>query len=104
MTSARWVRRLGRTPVPVLTRVANTDALRLNGPTNSEGESRRLLEDYRRPVQTQAMLARELGLSPAARLSIKATSTHVALDVVGRMSETAEVESADDGAGGEDDG
>jgi len=46
-------------------------ALRDSEIVNGRGESKRLLTDYRRLVQTQHSLANSLGLSPAARMAIK---------------------------------
>jgi len=60
-------------------------ALRESELTNKEGESKRLLDDYRRLVALQIVVARELGLSPAARMAIKASSTTAALDLVGQL-------------------
>lgn len=60
-------------------------ALRDSEIVNGKGESKRLLTDYRRLVQTQLALANALGLSPAARMAIKASSTTAALDLVGQL-------------------
>jgi hypothetical protein len=53
-------------------------ALRTMGVINAEGDARRLLDDYRKLRQTQAVYARELGMTPAARMAIKATGTRAA--------------------------
>jgi hypothetical protein len=69
-------------------------ALRAMGVLNKEGEGRRLLDDYRKLRQTQAVLARELGMTPAARIAIKANGTKAAVDLVAAMAagpEDAEV-------------
>jgi hypothetical protein len=48
---------------------------------NQEDEPRRLLADYRQLRQAQLAFARELGMTPAARMNLRATNAHVALDV-----------------------
>ena len=55
--------------------------LRAMGVVNGKGESRRLLDDYRKLRQTQAVFARELGMTPAARMALKASGTRAALDL-----------------------
>ncbi len=60
-------------------------ALKASELTNDKGESRRLLTDYRRLVQTQLALGNALGLTPAARMQIKASCTTAALDLVGQF-------------------
>ena len=69
-------------------------ALRGFGVLNREGEARRLLDDYRKLRQTQVVLARELGMTPAARMAIRANGTKAALDLAAAMAkaEDAEVE------------
>jgi hypothetical protein len=64
-------------------------ALRNGELLNDKGESRRLLSDYRQLVMAQTAVARELGLSPAARMAIKANSTSAALDLVGEFAKDA---------------
>jgi hypothetical protein len=64
--------------------------LRVMGIVNNEGEGRRLLADYRQLRQAQAMWARELGLTPAARMSIKAGRAGAALDLVAQMARAEE--------------
>jgi hypothetical protein len=59
--------------------------LRARTLANDEGRSRRLLDDYRRLVALSIVAARELGLSPAARMAIKANSANAALDLVGQF-------------------
>lgn len=46
-----------------------------NGVTNSEGEPRRLLTELRQLRQLQLAYERDLGMTPAAKVSIKASST-----------------------------
>ena len=48
-----------------------------------------MLSDYRQLVLAQTAVARELGLSPAARMAIKANSTNAALDLVGEFARDA---------------
>jgi len=60
-------------------------ALRENAITNDRGEVRRLLDDYRKLAQLQVLIARELGLTPAARQVLKANSANAALDLVGQF-------------------
>ena len=60
--------------------------LRDGGYTNAEGESRRLLTDYRQLVLAQFALARELGLSPAARKALRANGTKDVFDLPSAMS------------------
>jgi hypothetical protein len=56
-------------------------ALASMGVLNRQGEARRLLSEYRQLRATQVMLARELGLTPAARIALKATGTHTPFDL-----------------------
>jgi hypothetical protein len=55
--------------------------LRDDGLFNVEGDGRRLLDDYRRLRATQLLFSRELGLTPAARLAIKAGSKDEPVDL-----------------------
>jgi hypothetical protein len=55
--------------------------LRRDGLLNQDQEPRRLLSDVRCLMQTQLMYARELGMTPLARLQIKANQTTAALDI-----------------------
>lgn len=70
-------------------------ALRESGPTNADGEGRRLLNDYRMLVLAQNIIGRELGLSPAARMALKASGTNAALDLVAEFARTDEGEKID---------
>jgi hypothetical protein len=70
-------------------------ALRGFGVLNREGETRRLLDDYRKLRQTQVVVARELGMTPAARMAIKASGTKVALDLAAAMA-AEEIEPQDE--------
>ena len=60
-------------------------ALASMGVLNRQGEARRLLSEYRQLRATQVMLARELGLTPAARMALKATGTHAPFDLPAEM-------------------
>jgi hypothetical protein len=55
--------------------------LRAMHPVIPDGEARRLLDDYRKLRQTQAVFARELGMTPASRMALKASGTSAALDL-----------------------
>jgi hypothetical protein len=55
-------------------------ALRSYGVVNPSGEARRLLDDYRKLRLAQAIFARELGMTPAARMAIKANSGRAPYD------------------------
>ena len=59
--------------------------LRAGGVFNQKGEARRLLTDYRQLRQAQLGFARELGMTPAARMAIKATGTRAAFDLAAQM-------------------
>jgi hypothetical protein len=71
-------------------------ALRGFGVLNREGEARRLLDDYRKLRQTQVVLARELGMTPAARMAIKANGTKAALDLAAAMATAEDTEIEED--------
>jgi hypothetical protein len=68
--------------------------LKRGGVLNKDGEERRLLNDYRGLRQTQLSYERELGMTPAARLAIKADGTRAALDLVAAMN-SSEVKNDD---------
>jgi len=53
------------------------------GPMNGQAEPRRLLGEWRQLQQAQLAYARELGMTPAARMAIKASGTSAALDLAG---------------------
>jgi hypothetical protein len=55
--------------------------LRTIGIINGKGDPRRLQSDFRQLRQAQLAYARELGMTPAARMAIKATGTHAAPDL-----------------------
>jgi hypothetical protein len=67
--------------------------LRTMGVINQQMEPRRLLSEYRQLRQAQLAYARELGMTPAARMVIRATGTRTAFDLAGQM---ARVDSDDD--------
>jgi hypothetical protein len=60
-------------------------ALRSYGAVNPNGEARRLLDDYRKLRLAQAVFARELGMTPAARMAIKASGKRAPFDLPGAM-------------------
>jgi hypothetical protein len=62
------------------------------GLLNAEREPRRLLTDYRQLRQVQLSYERELGMTPAARMAIKASGTRAALDLVAAMAKPEETE------------
>ena len=68
---------------------------------NKEGEPRRLLTDFRQLRQAQLAYERELGMTPAARMSIRANGTRAALDLAAQLAETDET-SEEVGSDGED--
>lgn len=59
--------------------------LEKNGLLNANGDPRRLFTDLLRLRQVQVTYARELGMTPAARVALKAHAADVALDIVGRF-------------------
>jgi hypothetical protein len=74
-------------------------ALRVSELTNKDGQSKRLLDDYRKLVQVQASLAMQLGLSPAARRMIKEDPTNPAIDITEERAQRAIDVSTSDGDG-----
>jgi hypothetical protein len=64
------------------------------GVLNDQGEGRRLLDDYRKLRQTQAVYARELGMTPAARMAIKATGKRTPFDLAAAMAPPDDAETA----------
>jgi len=64
--------------------------LRDRGLLNAEGEARRLLDDYRKLRNTQLSLASALGMTPAARIAIKAGSRKADFDLAAAMAVDAE--------------
>ena len=70
-----------------------------NGLLNTKGEPRRLLAEFRQLRQAQLMYERELGMTPAARMAIKASGTRAALDLAGALAKAGkDVEDADETA------
>jgi len=79
--------------------------LKAGGFMNGKGEARRLLDDYRRLRGTQIVLSRELGMTPAARMAIKATGRKADFDLAAAMAVDAEAaERAVEVVDGKDDG
>jgi phage terminase small subunit len=63
-------------------------AIREKGLFKADGEVRGLVDTHRRLTQTQAMLAAQLGLTPAARIAMQANSRNMDADIeaaLGRM-------------------
>jgi len=63
---------------------------------NTDGEPRRLLSEHRQLKMAQLAFARELGMTPAARMAIKANGTNAALDIVGQMQAADDADGQDD--------
>jgi hypothetical protein len=59
--------------------------LRSVGVMNQQLEPRKLLSEYRQLRATQIVLSRELGLTPAARMMIKATGANAPFDLPAEM-------------------
>jgi len=57
---------------------------------NKEGEPRRLLTDFRQLRQAQLAYERELGMTPAARMGIRANGTRAVFDLAAQLAETGE--------------
>jgi hypothetical protein len=55
------------------------------GVLNRQGEARRLLSEYRQLRATQVVLARELGMPPLSRATLKLNTTRSALDLPSAM-------------------
>jgi len=67
------------------------------GLLNAEGELRRLLSDFRQLRQVQLTYAKELGMTPAARIAIRATGTRATLDLITEIERAgAEVSDGDE--------
>lgn len=60
-------------------------ALTADGLLNADGEPRKLLTEFRQLRQSQLAYERELGMTPAARMAIKANGTRAAFDLAGTM-------------------
>ena len=60
-------------------------ALTAEGLTNAQGEPRRLLSEFRQLRQAQLAYERELGMTPAARMALKANGTRAALDLAAAL-------------------
>jgi hypothetical protein len=62
------------------------------GAFKADGEARGLLDVHRKLTQTQAMLATQLGLTPAARIAMQANSRTLDVDIeaaLGRIEKVA---------------
>lgn len=78
-------------------RVAVLEALLSRGVSNARGEPRRLLTEYRQITQAQLAFDKELGMTPAARMTIKANGTRWAFDLPSAMSAAEEAETVPPG-------
>jgi hypothetical protein len=67
--------------------LASTGVFTQGGEEHPKIATRRLLDDYRKLRQTQAVFARELGMTPAARMAIKANGTRAPFDLASAMVE-----------------
>ena len=76
-------------------------ALRTYGVVNPSGEARRLLDDYRKLRQTQIVLSRELVMTPASRMAIRANGGRAPLDLAAAMA-NGDVEDVPDNEGRSD--
>jgi hypothetical protein len=59
--------------------------LRAGSVVNAAGEGKRLLDDYRKLRLAQAVYGRELGMTPTARMALKASGTRAAFDLAAEM-------------------
>lgn len=64
--------------------------LRAGSVVNAAGEGKRLLDDYRKLRLAQMVISRELGMTPAARMALKASGTRAAFDLPSAMIEQVE--------------
>lgn len=72
-----------------------------NGVTNAEGEPRRLLTELRQLRQTQLAYERELGMTPAAKVAIKAsgaTNLEAAFERIENMKKVRDTDGPSNGA------
>ena len=69
-------------------------ALSKFGIINGEGEARRLLDEHRKLALAQSAIGAELGLSPSARMQIKASGTRAPFDLALAMVRDAKNEEA----------
>jgi len=69
------------------------DRLRAEGITDTTGEPRALLETYQRLRKAQLSFEKELGMTPAARMALKANSRKSDFDLAAAM--TADAEATD---------
>lgn len=78
--------------------------LRVGNVVNNQGEGKTLLDDFRKLRQAQLTYARELGMTPTARMALKASGTKAAFDLVAAFQQSNEEaeEAASDEADGKD--
>jgi hypothetical protein len=77
-------------------RNAIVSVLEQDGVTNNTGVPHRLLTELRWITNSQLFYSRDLGMTPAARAAIKASSTSAALDLVGALSATRNGQTQDE--------
>jgi len=75
-----------------------------DGFMNAKGEPRRLLSEFRQLRQAQLSFERELGMTPLARMQLKASGTRAALDLAAAMAKAEDAEVIDRPTGADDDG
>jgi hypothetical protein len=73
--------------------------LRAGSVVNAAGEGKRLLDDYRKLRLAQAVLSRELGMTPASRKALQAGGARDVYDLPGAMANIEEAETMETGGG-----
>ena len=68
------------------------------GPITDNGEPRRLLTEFRHLKLAQLAYERELGMTPAARMAIKANATSAAVDLAAQLATATGAEEEDENA------
>jgi hypothetical protein len=68
------------------------------GPVNDNGEPRRLLTEFRHLKLAQLAHERELGMTPAARIAIKANATSAAVDLAAQLAAATGAEEENENA------
>jgi hypothetical protein len=74
--------------------------LRAMGPINKDGEPLRLWSDYRDGRAKLLVLSRELGMTPMARIALKAAGDSAALDLAGMLAADGAQDGADPATAG----
>ncbi len=68
------------------------------GPITDNGEPRRLLTEFRHLKLAQLAYERELGMTPAARMAIKANATSAAVDLAAQLATATGAEKENENA------